>query len=134
MATKLADALSAEGVYVNRIKVELPARYLDITRWNVQMDHLGERAAWQEHPNTIFMDSESDGEDAAEMPVFEATVGSEGGSGGPLTDVVAGMESAGRCMMTGQRPPGSRRSSRRRSRPLMSGMERLWRGQDRPPQ
>ena len=62
------------------------------------MDHLGERAAWQEHPNTIFMDSESDGEDAAEMPVFEATVGSEGGSGGPLTDVVAGMESAGRSM------------------------------------
>ena len=47
------------------------------------MDHLGERAAWQEHPNTIFMDSESDGEDAAEMPVFEATEGSEGGSGGP---------------------------------------------------
>ena len=111
VATKLADALSAEGVYVNRIKVELPARYLDITRWNVQMDHLGERAAWQEHPNTIFMDSESDGEDAAEMPVFEATEGSEGGSGGPLTDVVAGMESTGRCMMTGQRPPGSRRSS-----------------------
>ena len=108
MATKLADALSAEGVYVNRIKVELPARYLDITRWNVQMDHLGERAAWQEHPNTIFMDSESDGEDAAEMPVFEAT---RRWKRGPLTDVVAGMESTGRCMMTGQRPPGSRRSS-----------------------
>ena len=33
------------------------------------------------------------------MPVFEATVGSEGGSGGPLPDVVAGMESAGRSMM-----------------------------------
>eukprot|EP00439_Symbiodinium_sp_Y106_P055465 s6688_g7.t1 len=80
VASKLADALHTEGVYVNRIKVELPARYLDITRWNVQMDHLGERAAWQEHANTIFMDSESDGEDAAEMPVFEATVGSEGGS------------------------------------------------------
>ena len=95
------------------------------------MDHLGERAAWQEHPNTIFMDSESDGEDAAEMPVFEATEGSEGGSGGPLADVVAGMESEGRSMMNRAE---ATRVSERRSRPLMSGMARLWRWQDRPPQ
>ena len=57
MAARLAEALQAEGVYVNRILLELPARYLDITMWRVNID---ERAAWMEHPHTLFMDSEEE--------------------------------------------------------------------------
>eukprot|EP00439_Symbiodinium_sp_Y106_P036295 s18_g4.t1 len=57
VAARLAEALQAEGVYVNRILLELPARYLDITMWRVNID---ERAAWMEHPHTLFMDSEEE--------------------------------------------------------------------------